>query len=244
MREQLDVLRTPSDDRETRLKALEQLEFLCELTHNANDLTKLGGLDVVFDHAERADEDIQVMSLGILGICMPNNPVFCDAVMADPSRLERLVELLAQRDSMAVRAKALWALSSLVRNSRPALEAFVTKHDGVQRLRNALTETENMTMVRRAISLLGFLESENMVDAEFQRLLGSELVRLDDLECSELIVNILRDMHDRNARLDSSVIRPALLAVREREQQGVLRDAERDPTVLGAVDHLLDALPQ
>ena len=156
------------EDVNDRVHALDQLEALCEIIDNANDLPKMGGVEILLKQLDNDSDDVKAHTLNLFAACLNNNPHFQQIMInrigynVDGSWQNSFVNILLDNLSIhcvnSVRAKALLALSAFLRNYEPAVIAFVTQ-DGPKRLAYMLAkdQNENLRFTRRLLFVFSYL---------------------------------------------------------------------------------------
>ncbi len=115
-----------SDDAllEDKLIAFDNLEQLVESIDNANNLAPLNLWEPLIGQLRSPEADLRRMAAWCCGTAVQNNATAQEQAVAQEA--VPLLASLALHDSVAsVRRKAVYALSSAVRNHQPALDALV-----------------------------------------------------------------------------------------------------------------------
>lgn len=129
MQEELTVAvdeKRSEDDRET---ALDNFEMLIESIDNANLITAMKMWQPLLDLLATTTPRLQTATLWILGTTVQNNPSAQDALLhAEGSNrshsLDAILSLLRDSPDMAVRAKAMYAISGLLGHHPKAVRDF------------------------------------------------------------------------------------------------------------------------
>ncbi|KAH9886752.1 nucleotide exchange factors-like protein [Cubamyces lactineus] len=153
MKEALAVAVDESKDEDDRLQALDNFEMLIEQIDNANNMEKLKMWEPL--HAlltnPSSSEEIQRQVLWILGTAVQNNPAAQHSYLA-LSPLSTLLSFLSPAArSGKTRAKAVYALSGLLKHNAAALRQMADA-GGWDVLRNALEDSD--ISVRRKVAFL------------------------------------------------------------------------------------------
>ncbi|KAF4404685.1 hypothetical protein G4B88_006071 [Cannabis sativa] len=136
---------------EDRHRALQELLVLVEPIHNANDLSKIGGLAVVIQELNHVDPDTRTLAAWILGKSSQNNPEVLE--LGALSRLMKMVK----SDGVEEANKGLYAVSALIRNNLVGQELFFAEA-GVQLLQDILSNsTTDIRLQKKAVFLVGDL---------------------------------------------------------------------------------------
>ncbi|RPD63349.1 nucleotide exchange factors-like protein [Lentinus tigrinus ALCF2SS1-6] len=153
MKEALTVAVDEKRDEDERLQALDDFEMLIEQIDNANNLEKLKMREPL--HAlltnPTSSEAIQMATLWILGTAVQNNPSAQNSYLA-LSPLRALLSFLSPTvRSGKTRAKAVYALSGLLKHNAAAVSQLHDA-DGWSVLRDALADSD--ISVRRKVAFL------------------------------------------------------------------------------------------
>ncbi|KAI0659587.1 armadillo-type protein, partial [Cubamyces menziesii] len=153
MKEALAVAVDESKDEDDRLQALDNFEMLIEQIDNANNMEKLKMWEPL--HAlltnPSSSEEIQRQVLWILGTAVQNNPAAQHSYLA-LSPLSTLLSFLSPAArSGKTRAKAVYALSGLLKHNAAALRQMADA-GGWAVLRDALEDSD--ISVRRKVAFL------------------------------------------------------------------------------------------
>ncbi|KAF8900179.1 armadillo-type protein [Gymnopilus junonius] len=160
MKEDMTVAVDPTRSEDDRINALDHLEMLIESIDNANDLEKLKLWEPLHSilTAQSTTQDIKTQGLWVVGTAVQNNPSAQDAYLFH-NPLPTLLSFLdpSSSNSSAIRAKAIYALSGLLRHNVPALEQLNNPDvDGWTKLRNALQDP-SISVRRKSVFLLSAL---------------------------------------------------------------------------------------
>lgn len=149
------------------LDALEELEYYVEDLDNANDLAKIGGVQSLLGccSAEPPEPELRAAACGVLAAFLQNNPPFVKIAveLGVPAALLRLLDDgEAGDEAVAARAKALYALSALLRSSKEAAAAVLASA-AARRTLLAAAAAPHARVRRRALFLLAaLLRDESM----------------------------------------------------------------------------------
>ncbi|XP_020585080.1 hsp70 nucleotide exchange factor FES1 isoform X2 [Phalaenopsis equestris] len=118
----INDLNNSSISLEDRKRALNELLILVEPIDNANDLDKLGGLVAVVRELDNSDPEIRTISAWILGKACQNNALVQNQILALGvlTRLMKMVKSSSREEAI----KALFAISTLIRNNKDGQELF------------------------------------------------------------------------------------------------------------------------
>ncbi|WCJ43817.1 ARM repeat superfamily protein [Euphorbia peplus] len=196
----IDNLNNSSLPLEHHHRALQDLLILVEPIHNANDLSKLGGLNVLMEELNHPDSDIRTTSAWVLGKACQNNVVVQKQVLelGGVHKLMQMVNSTSPEEAI----KALFALSSLIRNNLVGQQLFYGEA-GDQMLQNILTNSStDIRLQRKAISLIADLAQYQLEDAE----------RADHFSFSNPV--LLKSIVDLTAATDIDLQEKALVAIK------------------------------
>nr|CAB3453064.1 unnamed protein product [Digitaria exilis] len=210
---------------EDRQRALQELLVLVEPIENANDLDKLGGLLPLIEELNNADEGIRTTSAWVLGKASQNNAHVQNQILGYGA-LERLVKM-GYSSSAAEAAKALYAISSLIRDNEHGQGLFLSEN-GYAMLQHILsTASTNIRLQKKVVSLLAYV-------ADFQLSTGKSQA---PFLSNHLFIKSVVDMISAS---DLDLQEKSLLAVRSLLQL-TSADASALQKFLG-LDESLDAL--
>ncbi|RLM86431.1 hsp70 nucleotide exchange factor FES1-like [Panicum miliaceum] len=140
---------------EDRKRALQELLVLVEPIDNTNDLEKLGGLIPLIKQLNNADEGIRATSAWVLGKASQNNALEQNQILGYGA-LKRLVNM-GYSSSAAEAAKALYAISSLIRDNEHGQELFLSEN-GYAMLQHILSTAGNSARLqKKVVSLLAYV---------------------------------------------------------------------------------------
>lgn len=137
MREELSVATSTEHALEDRLTALDNFEMLIEQIDNSNNITSMKMWSPIIDLLSAPEAQIQTAAAWIVGTAVQNNDKAQMAVL-DYGVVEGLIELL-QSETEEVRAKAMYALSGVLKHNPKAMAVF-DEADGWKVLRAALRD--------------------------------------------------------------------------------------------------------
>jgi hypothetical protein len=122
MKEAIAVVTSPTAELADKLIAFDNFEQLVESMDNANNMAKLDLWAPLVSQLQHEEAELRKMAAWCVGTAVQNN------IMAQEHALSQrvvpmLVALLQDDRDLGVRRKAVYALSSMVRNYQPALDA-------------------------------------------------------------------------------------------------------------------------
>ena len=125
MKEAIEVITTtdPEVTMDNKLIAFDNFEQLIENLDNANNMEKLGLWTPLLSLLEHSEEDLRRMAAWCVGTAVQNNETSQARLLA-MGGIPRIISIAIKEDeTAAVRRKAVYALSSAVRNYQPAMDA-------------------------------------------------------------------------------------------------------------------------
>lgn len=140
---------------------LDELQEHVEAIDMANDLHSIGGLVPLLGYLKNSHANIRAKAADVVTTIVQNNPRSQQLVM-DANGLEPLLSNFTSDPDVTARAKALGAISSLIRHNKPGIAAFRLAN-GYAGLRDALS-SENVRFQRKALNLIHYLLHENWSD--------------------------------------------------------------------------------
>lgn len=195
----IDDLNNSSISLEDRQRALQELLVLVEPIDNANDLEKLGGLLPVIQELNNANEEIRTTSAWVLGTASQNNELVQNQILGYGA-LVRLVKM-GYSTSTEEAAKALYAISSLIRNNVNGQEAFHSENGSAMLQHILVSNNIDVRLQKKAVFLVTDL-------ADFQ--LNSGIAQLPFLSDRLFLKSIV----DMLSRFDLDLHEKVLLAIK------------------------------
>ncbi|CDU25515.1 related to FES1-Hsp70 nucleotide exchange factor [Sporisorium scitamineum] len=153
MREELSVAVDPTRDLSDRCTALDNFEMLIEQIDNANNITSMQMWAPLIGLLSASEPELQTVAAWIVGTAVQNNDKAQMAVL-EYSPVTSLLDLLQSGDA-EVRAKAMYALSGLLKHNPKAMDRF-DKLDGWKVLKAALVDP-NIGLRRKTAFLINAL---------------------------------------------------------------------------------------
>uniref|UniRef100_A0A670ZIB0 Hsp70-binding protein 1 n=1 Tax=Pseudonaja textilis TaxID=8673 RepID=A0A670ZIB0_PSETE len=143
-------------DLDRRESALDVLAELCENLDNAADFCKLEGMRLlVHRYLEHEEQELRWRTAHLVGTCAQNVPMVQEQALA-LGCMRKLLRLLDHDPSEAVRIKALFAISCLVRAQEAGLQQFL-RLDGFSVLMRAMQSNVQKLKVKSAFLLQNLL---------------------------------------------------------------------------------------
>ncbi|XP_064314955.1 nucleotide exchange factor SIL1 isoform X2 [Phalacrocorax carbo] len=144
-----------------KVAALYDLEYYVHQVDNAKDFLSMGGLQLVIDGLNSTEAVLKEHAAFVLGAALSSNPkVQIEAI--EGGALQKLLVILATEQPLAVKKKALFALSSMLRHFPYAQQQFL-KLGGLQVLRSLFRQKGMETLHVRVVTLLYDLIMEKML---------------------------------------------------------------------------------
>ncbi|KAL4782269.1 Hsp70 nucleotide exchange factor fes1 [Aspergillus varians] len=126
MKAAMEALRSDEVDLENKLIAFDNFEQLIESIDNANNLAPMGLWTPLVELLKHEEAEMRRMAAWCVGTAVQNNEKAQDKIIVT-NAIPILVSLSTQDPTPAVRKKAIYAISSAVRNYQPSMNEL-TKH--------------------------------------------------------------------------------------------------------------------
>jgi hsp70-interacting protein len=133
MKRLVEVLKKEDTKDTEKAYALEELQYLVEDIDNAQDLHKIEGYVPVLRLLSSPDTDVRRWATWVISTCAQNNP-WAQQRALEKGTLPRILNLLKTEKDEGVVAKALAAVSALLRENSGAQDLFLKHADGLQLL--------------------------------------------------------------------------------------------------------------
>jgi hypothetical protein len=122
MKGSIEIIGDPEVTLENKLIAFDNFEQLIENLDNANNIANLGLWTPLLEHLRNEEGELRKMAAWCIGTAVQNNERTQERLLA-VGGVAPLVELaLKEEESEEVRRKAIYALSSAVRNYQPSMD--------------------------------------------------------------------------------------------------------------------------
>ncbi|PKU76190.1 hsp70 nucleotide exchange factor FES1 [Dendrobium catenatum] len=196
----INDLNNSSISLEDRQRALNELLILVEPIDNANDLDKLGGLVVVVRELVNPEPEIRTTSAWILGKASQNNALVQNQILAlgVMTRLMKMVKSSYTEEAI----KALFAISSLIRNNENGQELFFSENGSLM-LQDIMSNISiDIRLQKKAVLLVA-----DLVDYQLERAGGAK----DAVVTDRLFLKAVVDLTSSN---DLDLQEKALLAIK------------------------------
>ncbi|KAK6349764.1 hypothetical protein TWF696_006040 [Orbilia brochopaga] len=126
MREAMQCITDPTASLEDRETAFDNLEQLVENLDNANNLDNLRLWEPLVQQLHAAEKEMRLMAAWCIGTAVQNNEKSQDHFHKTEG-VEKLLHLALNDPAQDVRNKAIYAISSYVRNHQNALDQCIDK---------------------------------------------------------------------------------------------------------------------
>lgn len=126
MREAMAAIKSPEVDLDNKLIAFDNFEQMIENLDNANNMENMKLWVPLVDELKSPEPELQRMAAWCIGTAVQNNIKSQEKCLA-VGALPQLVSIMLSDGPAGTRKKAVYALSSTVRNYQPALEALVAQ---------------------------------------------------------------------------------------------------------------------
>ncbi|KAK9456320.1 armadillo-type protein [Dipodascopsis uninucleata] len=263
MKQSMETILNPEISVEDKETAFDNLEMLVENLDNANNLENLRLWEPLIEQLINPSPVLRKMACWVIGTAVQNNPKSQAALLVYPNAIPFLVNIAAKDPSKEARLKAMYALSSAVRNHDTGYESFKNA-GGWQALLSIINKEANSNLTeaekqqvsegerhlhqndddirRRSIFLLaGILSTEPLEDKiDILRSLSAvpsllELLHVEDSSSAiEKIVQILIVIAKSKAGFTDEEKKGILTGLERSKSDGLLElDESQDPE-LGA----------
>ncbi|XP_075457743.1 nucleotide exchange factor SIL1 isoform X2 [Ascaphus truei] len=135
-----------------KVDALNDLEYYVHQVDNAQDLLTSGGLQLLISNLNSTEPLLIEHSAFVIGSALASNPRV-QIKAFEGGALQKLLVILATEQPISVKKKALFALSSMLRQFPYAQQQFL-KLGGLQLLKNVFREKHAESLYIRVITLI------------------------------------------------------------------------------------------
>ena len=126
MKEAMAITLSTETTQEAKMIAFDNFEQLVENLDNANNLEPLGLWSPLLSQFDSSDADVRRMAAWCVGTSVQNNEKSQERCLA-MGGVDKLCNMAVNDPEKAVRRKAVYALSSSIRNYQPAMDEAVKK---------------------------------------------------------------------------------------------------------------------
>lgn len=161
MKESIKVVESTDVSLEDKEIALENFEMLIENLDNANNIGNLKLWNPLIDILAKEDTpvELKVLICGIIGTAVQNNPKSQED-FNETEGLSELIELAQDDKKFELQLKALFAISSFIRNFQPGYAKF----EKLQGLKLINFDNKNNKYQLRILSLISSILSNGLDD--------------------------------------------------------------------------------
>lgn len=145
MKQSMQVIENVEATLEAKLTAFDNFEQLIEGIDNANNMEPLGLWTPLVNQLNNSESELRLMAAWCIGTAVQNNPKAQERFLA-VNGIPKLCAVVIQDSDRAVRKKAVYALSSEVRNYQPGLNEMI-KHLPQEIAGSGQTDATNMDAV-------------------------------------------------------------------------------------------------
>ena len=124
MKESMAAILSPHVTLDSNVIAFDNFEQLIETIDNANNMESLGLWTPLVTLLSSKESELRKYAAWCIGTAVQNN-VKAQAKLLKDDTIPKLIELTVEDSEEAVRRKAIYALSSEIRNFQPALDVAV-----------------------------------------------------------------------------------------------------------------------
>ena len=126
MKEAMAIVLSPETTQESKMTAFDNFEQLVENLDNANNMEPLGLWSPLLSVFDSNNTDLRRMAAWCVGTAVQNN-VKCQERLLAMGGVDKLCNMAVNDSDKAVRRKAVYALSSTIRNYQPAMNEAIKK---------------------------------------------------------------------------------------------------------------------
>lgn len=121
MKQAMTVIVHPEADLDAKITAFDNLEQLIENLDNANNMQPLGLWQPLMKQLDSTEADIRKMAAWCIGTAVQNNEK-CQLCFLELGGVPKVARMALDDTDAAARRKAVYALSSTVRNFQPGMD--------------------------------------------------------------------------------------------------------------------------
>lgn len=129
MKASMEIITSPDEEvsLENKLIAFDNFEQLIENLDNANNMANLNLWTPLLEQLSNKEGEIRKMAAWCIGTAVQNNEKTQERLLAAGGVVPLVNLAISDAESEAVRRKAIYALSSAIRNYQPSLDAAVAE---------------------------------------------------------------------------------------------------------------------
>lgn len=121
MKQSMHVIVNPEATLDAKMVAFDNFEQLIENLDNANNLEPLGLWTPLLNQLDNTEASLRKMAAWCIGTAVQNNEK-CQAHLLSIGGAAKVAKMAVEDDDSAARRKAVYALSSTVRNFQPGMD--------------------------------------------------------------------------------------------------------------------------
>ncbi|CAH1118505.1 unnamed protein product [Phaedon cochleariae] len=166
LRKQIDILKKVEqlgsvDDSSEYMQAIETILDYVDNIDIANDFHKIGGFMILHPCFKCLNAQVRAGGCEILAVLCQNNP-YCQQVVLDNKIIPCLINMIENDENSNVVVKALYGLSSIVRDNSECFNELV-EHNGLIVLLNALKKNNEKFIIKACFLLASVCRSTTEV---------------------------------------------------------------------------------
>lgn len=197
----------PEDDASQHETALERISDFVDNIDVANDFYKIGGFSIFGPCLNSPHSSIRWRAADVIAVLAQNNP-FCQERFLETGLFPILLNSIDTDPAEAVRIKALYAVSCIVREHPTSLK-YMDMYDGYSVLFRAMQSSVKKLQIKSAFLLSSLCNKENTTDLKLTLVnmglieqAAALLAFTDTLpEIRDQLLNILDGLTDNDAAL-------------------------------------------
>ncbi|KAI9748975.1 MAG: hypothetical protein M4579_007058 [Chaenotheca gracillima] len=128
MKDAMSAIVTPTVDLDNKLIAFDNFEQLIETIDNANNMANLGLWTPLISQLDAEEAQLRTFAAWCVGTAVQNNEKAQETALATGA-VKKLLTMVVDESDTTTRRKAVYALSSAVRNYQPSTDLMVEKLD-------------------------------------------------------------------------------------------------------------------
>lgn len=175
MKQAILVITNPEAELENKLIAFDNFEMLIENLDNANNIENLKLWEPLISVLKSDEEELRAFALSVIGTAVQNNTKSQENFLKYEDGLPGVIEIAGNtKEVPAVRTKAFYALSNLIRHNSDVYEKFVSL-GGLEIIPPVLgDETSNDKLKMRVLALLAAVLTAVEFNASFVEVLRKD----------------------------------------------------------------------
>ncbi|KAK9467454.1 armadillo-type protein [Lipomyces arxii] len=244
MKDSMTIILDPTVSIEDKEISFDNLEMLVENLDNANNLENLGLWQPLIEQLVNPSPVLRKMACWVIGTAVQNNPKSQAALLMYPNAIPDLLKIALKDPSKEARLKAMYSLSSAIRNHGAGYDSFknakgwqvltdIIKSEAERKVESAnvpenerhLYETDADIRRRSIFLLAGILSTEPFED------------KIDMLRSLSAVPSLLKLLHiEGSSSAIEKLVQILLLIARspagftDEEREGIRKGLERAKT--------------